>query len=511
MHQIVSNKSIPGKAISVLGSTLRLSLLLALLGFSVAHLAAQGKGASKALLQDAQVEKDVRFLADDRLKGRDTPSAGLDSAAAYIARRFRVLGLKAIDADADYMAPVQLEMLKPARGSFVVLGKDTLLHGSSAIVLGGTKLDLDAPVIYAGYADKDELEKLDVKGKIVLSISGSEQVQQAQTMYRMAYDKAAYLEEAGALALVELYQGRSPFGMLVNYFNQDQLRLAESGEESSNFPVFWVNTAKESFIASAKTVDAQMKMMLTGEQKSPVSSANVIGMIEGKDPKLKAEAIVVTAHYDHVGVDPDRPGDSIYNGARDNALGVAALLRTAAEISAQSTARSTIFIAFTAEEKGLLGSEYYVEKPDFPLSQTVFNVNMDGAGYNDTTVVTLNGFGRTSAHEAILAAGARHGLQAIADPVPEQQLFDRSDNASFARKGVPALNVAPGFRGLDEALMAYYHQPQDEVESLNFNYVLRYAKTVASIVQAVANLPERPRWVAGDKYEAAFEELYQQR
>ena len=173
-----------------------------------------------------------------------------------------------------------------------------------------------------------------------------------------------------------------------------------------------------------------------------------------------------------------------------------------------ATMTSVLFIALTAEEKGLLGSAWYAAHPLIPLEQTVFNLNTDGAGYNDTTVVTAIGLERTSAEATIKAASEVSGLEAIVDPVPEQNLYVRSDNVSFAQQGIPAVNFAPGTTAFDAEIMKHYHQVSDEAETLNFSYVEKYCEAYTRAAEQIANLPATPFWTKDDKYEAVGRELY---
>jgi len=242
-------------------------------------------------------------------------------------------------------------------------------------------------------------------------------------------------------------------------------------------------------------------------------SMNVAGVIEGTDPKLKEEYIILSAHFDHVGVGkqggPNYPAtDSIFNGARDNAFGTVGLLTAAKALSQQHPKRSVLVLALTGEEVGLLGSRYYAENPLIPLKQTIFDLNIDGAGYNDTTIVSVIGLERTGAKAEIEAGAKAFGLGVFAEPAPEQGLFDRSDNVSFAAKGVPAPTFSPGFKSFDEAIGKYYHQAIDNPESIDFGYLTRFCQAFAHTARLIADRPTRPMWSAGDKYEAAAKELY---
>jgi Zn-dependent M28 family amino/carboxypeptidase len=247
-----------------------------------------------------------------------------------------------------------------------------------------------------------------------------------------------------------------------------------------------------------------------GKKEKTLVTQNVVGVLEGTDPKLKEEYIMYSAHYDHVGIGkPDAVGDSIYNGARDNAIGTTAVLSMAKNIGKYPTKRSAVFIFFTGEEKGLLGSQYYVDHPILPLKKIVYGFNTDGGGYNNTKLATVIGLSRTTAKKHIVKGAATFGLEAIDDPAPEQGLFDRSDNVSFASKGVPAPTYSTGFDAFDDEINKYYHQAGDEADSLDYDYLLKFYQGYVLSGRLIANDPETPFWVKGDKYEAAANVLYE--
>ena len=246
-----------------------------------------------------------------------------------------------------------------------------------------------------------------------------------------------------------------------------------------------------------------------GQQLGTIQSQNVIGIVEGTDPKLKDEYIIYSAHYDHVGVHKSNdPNDSIFNGARDNAVGVTTVLSMAENLAKHPTKRSALFILFTGEEKGLLGSRYYVKNPVLPLDQMVYCFNSDNAGYNDTSIATIIGLARTTAEKHIKKAAQTFGITAVDDPAPEQGLFDRSDNVSFAAKGIPAPTFSLGFRSFSGDVTKYYHQPGDEAHTLDYDYLLKFFQAYVLSGRLIGNDPETPFWTSGDKYEAAGKALY---
>ncbi|MBO9573834.1 MAG: M28 family peptidase, partial [Chitinophagaceae bacterium] len=198
---------------------------------------------------------------------------------------------------------------------------------------------------------------------------------------------------------------------------------------------------------------AELKLKIKDSSKPQeiIQGKNVIGLIQGTDDNLKNQYIVLSAHYDHIGVTTQPKEingklDSIFNGARDNAIGVTGVLNAAKYFAKYPPKRSVLFILYTGEEMGLLGSKYFSEHPVVPINQIVFNLNIDNGGYNDTTVAMVIGLGRTSADDDLRAACAAYNLTAIADQVPELNLFDRSDNLNLAKHGVPSPTFGMGVR-----------------------------------------------------------------
>ncbi|GAB5535424.1 MAG: hypothetical protein Rubg2KO_16730 [Rubricoccaceae bacterium] len=244
---------------------------------------------------------------------------------------------------------------------------------------------------------------------------------------------------------------------------------------------------------------------------SSLTSRNVVGWIPGSDPELADEVVMLLAHYDHVGMGGSRvaEADSIFNGARDNGMGTVAVIAAARALAADPPRRPVLLFTPTAEEQGLIGSRYFAENPLVPLRDIVFALNVDTGGYSDTTIVTVVGLNRTTAQSLIEAGAAAAGLEAVLDPSPEQNLFDRSDNVAFARKGIPAPTFSPGFRAFsDPGVANYYHQVTDEVDDLDMAYLARFVTGYVEAARRIADAPERPRWVPGDSYEDEADKLY---
>ncbi|AUD05111.1 M20/M25/M40 family metallo-hydrolase [Spirosoma pollinicola] len=471
-------------------------------------------------LSRAEVEAHTRFLASDELEGRRTGEQGNRVAARYIAEQFRQLGLKpagSVDNKSDYFQPINLERVKAANSGRMLVGKDTLQLGKELVVMAGGPTNLSGEVVYVGYGltdGEDGYKGRDVKGRILVAQGGSPDAKSPREIFSASAAKRKLASEKGAAALIELYSESIPWGFVNQYFNREQLAVATT--ENSNAPLahVWINNANNKY-KQLKDAGQQVTLQTSGRLRSSVMSTNVAGIIEGTDPKLKDEYVVLSAHFDHIGVGklsgtPFQSGDSIFNGARDNAMGTVAILEAAKALSLQRPKRSILVVALTGEEVGLLGSRYYAEHPLIPLKQTVFDMNIDGAGYNDTTIISVIGLERTGAKLEIETAAKAFGLGVFAEPAPEQGLFDRSDNVSFAAKGIPAPTFSPGFKSFDEAIQKYYHQAIDNPESLDFAYVQKFCQSYAYAARLIANRLTRPQWSAGDKYEAAGKALYGQ-
>lgn len=231
-----------------------------------------------------------------------------------------------------------------------------------------------------------------------------------------------------------------------------------------------------------------------GEMKSIISK-NVIGYIEGRNSKMKNEFVLLCAHYDHLGagrLKGSTDTDIIFNGARDNGMGTVALIYAAKAFAIKPTARSIAFIAFTGEEEGCLGSQYFVENPLLSLDKIVFVLNNDGGGFNDTSLIRIAGFERTSVKKIIIEAADKYKLSVLPYPNELQYLYELSDNMPFVRKGVPAVTVSPGFDKVDDEILKYIHTVEDEADdTFNYSYLLKFTRAYISIARAIADTPYR--------------------
>ncbi len=468
----------------------------------------------ESIIPAIQTETHLRFLASDELLGRKTGEQGNLVASRYIAEQFRLNGLKSAVADNSYLQPVPFKNTKPVTEGSVFVGDSTLKIIDDFVVVSGKSANLsNIPVVFANYGwvdDKgyDDYKDLDVKGKIVVIQLGTPTTTKPFEAIQASDKKALIAQEHGAVGIVEIFAGQIPWKNLLRFFASERLQLdvKKGDEKEALIPHLWINAAKGGIFAKEKLQKLSIK---TGDKVTTnITSYNVAGIIEGTDPKLKNEYIVLSAHFDHIGINHTNKTDSISNGARDNAFGVTAMLLAAKAFSQVRTKRSILFIGYTGEEIGLLGSKYYVENPLVPLKQCVFNLNCDGAGYDDTTLLTTIGLSRTDAKVELETAAKAFGLRIIDDPAPEQNLFDRSDNVSFAAKGIPAPNFAPGMKTFGGEIMKYYHQTADNPETVSFPYLHKYCQSYVYGARLIANRSVAPKWIAGDKYEKAWNELF---
>jgi hypothetical protein len=468
-------------------------------------------------LSRTELESQLRFLASDELQGRRTGDPGNVAAARYIADQFRTLGLKPVAGQTDYYQKIPFLQTKRVAYAKLWIGTDSLQLGKEFVVINGKETSLKAETVYVGYGlteGADGYNGRDVRGKIIVAQVGSPDATTNRGLLAASEQKRKLAVEKGAVGLVELYtSGTYPWPIVTRAIQGDQMALAPSTPVPTLLHL-WVDNGKNQ-LASLKDASKTVSVQTSGRSQRIVEAVNVAGVIEGIDPKLKNEYVLLSAHFDHVGVGKQggreyTSADSIFNGARDNAFGTVALLASAKALQAQRPNRSVLILALTAEEMGLLGSRYYAEHPLIPLKQTVFNLNSDGAGYNDTTIVSVVGLERTGAKTEIETASKAFGLGVFAEPAPEQNLFDRSDNVNFAVKGIPAPTFSAGFKKFDDELMKYCHQAADNPDTIDYGYLLKFSQAFSYAARLIANKPTRPQWVAGDKYEAAAKALYGQ-
>ncbi len=497
----------------------RILVLGLLAGLLSTSLSAQ-TGFPEDRLTRNEVSAHMFFLASDELAGRRTGSPGIQIAANYLASHYANLGLQPAPGMDGYFQAVPYEETTPPEAGSIEMFGQTYQQGEDVLFLASPALsNLDAKFVFANYGLKNDTindyEGLNVKGKVVVTYLGLPGEENPGAIFGAVRDKRKWAKEEGAIGMIELYRIRFPWGFALRYFKGSRISLAEEeGNSTSDFFYGWLRDDKgETGEQVVQKKKGTMTVSCPGGLDRRFSSPNVIGYLPGTDSSLRNEFIIISAHYDHVGTGKQGGGsytkdDSIFNGARDNAFGTVAVLATAKALAANPPRRPVLFICYSGEEVGLLGSSYYADNPVVPLRQTVFNLNCDGAGYNDTGAISIIGYGRIDTDAQLDATAAAFGLRIIANPSPEQNLFDRSDNVSLAEKGVPAPTFSPGVTGFNQAINKYYHQVADNPETIDLDYLRVFCQAFAHSARLIANRDTAPVWVEDDKYAPAARELY---
>ncbi|MBU6373558.1 MAG: M20/M25/M40 family metallo-hydrolase [Alphaproteobacteria bacterium] len=506
----------------------------------------------------AAVKAHMTFLASDLLLGRAAGEPGYDIAANYVASQFAQWGLKPGGGDGSYFQKTPL------------IGFNAASEGSLALVPGKGKpqplafgvdylpsanptvadVKVDAPLVFVGFGvvaperGRDDYAGLDVKGKIVVVLRGAPKSFQTEERAFFGNGRTKRIEAAkrGAVGMITVF---TPTASRVLGFERQKLTWQSPGmswrdatgaarfDGAAAVPIATLSMpgGAKLFAGAPATFDDVMKAAEAPAGDVPrfdlpvrlkasisstikdVASANVVGVIEGSDPVLKDEVVVLSAHLDHIGVSKGgENGDTINNGAMDNAAGISTMLEAARGFATAPTKpkRTLVFVALTAEERGLTGSDYFARTPSTP-GKIVANVNLDMPIllYDFTDIVAF-GAERSSIGPVVAEAAKGMGLALSPDPVPDEGLFTRSDHFSFVLTGVPSVFIKTGYaNGGKEADDSFrgsrYHRPGDDLtQAINYDAGAKFAKVNYEIAKALANAPERPKWRDGDFFGTRF-------
>ncbi|MFQ5877546.1 MAG: M28 family metallopeptidase [Acidobacteriota bacterium] len=503
----------------------------------------------------------MAVLADDAMEGREAGTAGYLKAAEYVASRFRELGLEGAGGDGGYFQRVPLRTSRPVpEGGLLVLERDEearpLTRGVHYLLradLLREETELSAPLSYVGFGvvaprlGYDDYAGVDVRGKVIVMFSGAPASfpHNERAYFASSRVKMSNAVERGAVGLISMLlpskRRRSPWERSVRNSTMARMRwIDETGRPHDVFPGIRVSArlgpegmealfegspvALVDVIAAAergrpRPFDLPVRVRARAVSRlGSTESPNVAAVLRGADPILKDQYVVFTAHLDHLGVGEPVDGDPIHNGAYDNASGVAMLLEVARAFRSMPAPprRSLLFLAVTAEEKGLLGSDYFAHHPTVPMDAVVADINLDMALMLHPLVdVIAFGAEHSSLARPMARAARRLGLRLSPDPVPEEVLFIRSDQYSFVRQGVPSLFVVsgwdPGDSGgepgeLEEAwLRDTYHSPGDDMsQEIDFEAGALFARANFLVGHVVANQTEPPRWKRGDFFGELF-------
>jgi len=501
----------------------------------------------------------VRFLSHDLLGGRGTGQRGGDIAAEYIASQFSQYGLKPAGDQGAYMQKVPMVGITSAREttfSFVPAGGSAreLKPLTDYVAYDETQQaesTVNADIVYVGYGVEapeygwDDYKGVDVKGKILLMLvneptsddpnffKGRTLTYYGRWMYK--YEEAARKGAVGAILIHKTDMASYPWEVVRNSNSGEKSYLKLDGSPKLKV-ASWIHLDAARGLAAAAGMDLD-KMMSDARSRDfhpatlpvklqahvvskvrPFESNNVIAMLPGSDPKMRAEAVMYTAHYDHLGIRPEMPGDNIYNGADDNATGCGILLELAHAFSgaAQQPRRSILFAAVTAEEQGLLGSEYLGKHPPVPAGKIALDLNYDDIPpLGSPEEVEVSGSERTTFYPTVQALAAEFRLTIRPDAHPEAGHYYRSDHFSLARVGIPAFSINEGIKykghdaawGMEKAneyTEKHYHQPSDEYHpEMDFTGDGVMARFGFALGWQAASLPKVVGWEKGDEFEAA--------
>ncbi|GBD33694.1 Leupeptin-inactivating enzyme 1 [bacterium HR33] len=464
--------------------------------------------AAVSSITEADVARRVAILAHDSMRGRSTLRPEIETVASYIASEFRRLGLKPGGDGGDFIQRYSVERVRldPVASSISVAGSTTWRFGTDVLYppfLPVADMDRSARLaIISGIPDTAAPPEVKDRALLVVLPAGIDNALADIDRILFSWSRA------GAVAvMIPVSLADSSWRRMAE--RQDQFRTQRSWD-GGEIPLLWVREQAAAKLLAAQGIDLaslararhkaqavatplDVSIKIRRQVASSLSPPNVVGILEGSDPQLKNEYMVFSAHMDHVGVGrPDATGDTIYNGADDNASGTTAILELAEAFSllAPRPKRSLIFLTVSGEEMGLWGSDYFTSNPPVPLSQLVADLNADMIGRNWKDTIVVIGKEHSDLGQTLARVSARHPelrMAPIDDLWPEERFFFRSDHFNFARRGVPALFFFNGVHG-------DYHRPGDEAHKIDAEKASRVIKLIFYLGLEIANAPSRPRW-----------------
>ncbi|MCW3846372.1 M28 family metallopeptidase [Sphingomonas sp. LB-2] len=503
----------------------------------------------------AAMKAHVMFLASDEMRGRDAGSPEFNIAAQYVASQFYAAGLRPAGDDGSYLQKVPLLAYKPvSQGSFTLTPKGknaapvALTFGTEYLPSADptrAETNVSAQVVFVGYGltaptlGRDDYKGVDVRGKIVAFFGGAPKSfpGEERAHFGSPTTKASIARAHGAIGFITIETPAAAKARPFSPQGWDRVRMTWAHADGTGFfaaegtPALgsismvaaeklfagsrtpWATVAKlaedDAAKFKAEVLPATLSVSLKTET-TPVTSYNVAGMIPGSDPTLAKEVVVLSAHLDHIGVGrPNAKGDTINNGAMDNAVGIATLIEEAKRFKASGKAprRSILFLAVTAEEKGLVGADYFAHNPTVPKANLVANVNLDMPiiTYKFTDIIVF-GAPRTTLGPIVERAAKGIGVTISPDPLPDEGLFVRSDHYRFVQQGIPSVFLWPGEGGPGKAaveafLANNYHRPSDELVQtppIDWESGVRFIEVNYRIAREIADADVRPLWNKGD-------------
>jgi hypothetical protein len=546
----------------------RLSLIAILPAVLQAPVSAQSSSPSAGEVEPAlasirpqAIQAHMRFLADDLLEGRGTASRGYDLAARYVASVFEGMGLEPAGTGDSFFQPVPLKktatvesecslaLLRDGRKTRLKLGED---YVATADGLAELDSSVTAPVAFVGFgvtapeSGYDDYAGIDVRGKVIALLMGTPAslAPHQRSYYADSLVKVGNAASRGAAGILVIMppemEQRIPWEFLTQVVRAPRLGwVDEKGRERFHFPqmrgyaYLSRKGAEELFKGASRSLaeafeaaeasrpqsfelPVQVSLRVVGRQER-AESPNVAAVLRGSDPRLREEYVLLTGHLDGLGLNDPVEGDSIYNGAYDNASGIAILLEVAKAMSRLPAAprRSVLFLAVTGEEEGLQGSDFFAQHPTVPIDRIVANVNLDMVMMlHPLRDVIAFGAEHSSLGRAVEEAAGRLGIAMSPDPIPEEVRFARSDHYSFVRQGIPAIFLTSGFKtesadgGLaifEKWSQEHYHKPGDDLgQTFDFEAGARFARANFLIAWMVAQEEKPPNWNPGDFFGEKF-------
>jgi Zn-dependent M28 family amino/carboxypeptidase len=508
----------------------------------------------------AAIRAHVEFLADDLLEGRAAGTRGYDLAARYVASRMQAMGLEPAGDGGGWTQAVPLIqatrdhavsslVVRTAGGEDRFAPLDDFIGG---FYFGRSASAVTAPATYVGFGihapelGHDDFAGIDLKGRIAVVLTGAPATfPNSQRAHYSSRSKIEGLIARGAVGVVTVdtpeEEARSPWARSKQLSWNPRMRLLDAaGMPVDAYPEILGSasvsvaaaprlfagapaSADEVFAAAREArfrsfeLPGEISMALENRLER-LQSANVVGLLRGSDPALADEYVVVTAHLDHIGRGEPVNGDDIYNGALDNAAGVAIMLESARALAdaTERPRRSILFVALTAEERGLLGAYHFAAQPTVPRDAIVANINNDmPMALFPVGGLTIYGAEHSTLGATARAALAAEGLADLPDPSPEEVVFVRSDQYPFVRAGIPALFIVTGAMSTDPAvdaaavrrnfLLHDYHAPSDSTAlPIHWPSLARIAAVNVELARAIANASGRPQWLPGDFFGTTF-------
>lgn len=543
-------------------SAVRAVLLAGVLA-SLSVVSAQSEPASgEPAFSAERFRSHVEFLADDLIEGREAGTRGYRLAALYVAEQFRALGLRPAGENGTWYQTVKLQERALAAGTTPTLtltgpGGARTWANAEHVVLSPSALEtttrFEAPLVFVGFGlddpahGFDDYRDLDVRGKVVVTLSGTPKGTPSEIGAHLSREKPVMAANRGAVGVIsidtDVSEAAFPWAKRTPYANLPRMTWVRTdGAPYVQAPGIRASasmdreTAETLFAGSRRTL-AQIRAEADRAGGKPkgftlktragfdissshrlLESPNVAAMLPGSDPALGDEVVLVMGHLDHLGIRPGNSGDQIYNGALDNASGVSAVIETARAFvdAGQAPKRSVLFLAVTAEEKGLLGSDYFAEYPTVPIGRIagVVNIDMPVLTYDFGDIIAY-GADSTTLGAITERAAARMGVTLTPDPQPEQGIFTRSDHYNLVRRGVPSIFLKTGPRDAAGGLTGAaadtdfrthrYHEAGDDLsQAIDWVVGAKFTRVNWLIAREIADSPERPRWYANDFFAGLF-------